>query len=142
MHRARNVGRGVDFNVLSEHATLPKSLLCSPTQKFIELHTFGIFFYFWEASSHRHDHTGMIYHHLHFQFSLLKRIGVGLKIPSFESWLPLSSDWDLSTIPLKAASLEQKRLLSIKKLQGFQEPCVGTRVKDKILEPKKCSQCS
>lgn len=102
----------------------------------------GFFFYFWEASSHRHDHTGMIYHHLHFQFSLLKRIGVGLKIPSFESWLPLSSDWDLSTIPLKAASLEQKRLLSIKKLQGFQEPCVGTRVKDKILEPKKCSQCS
>lgn len=65
-------------------------------------------------------------------FTSLKKIGIGLKIPSVWSQLGLCSD-QLSLMSHLGAPrgvchlIKQKTLLSCRKLQEFQEPCVRNR---------------
>lgn len=118
-HRARCVEGVRNFHALSGHATFPDPT-CSAALKLSKPRTLGIFM---EPSPHRHD--GSLTPFPASAFSLENQGWVGLKIPSFSSWLDLSGDQPHPggiQEPLRVTSLEQDTPIT-RKFQGIWELC-------------------
>ena len=107
-------GRGFHPHRVGVHHP-PGAWMSSPTQKLPELHTLRVCM---EPSSCRH-HGSLI------PFpTTLPFLEGGVKSSKPLSWLGLSGDQLPSRSPPRVGSLDQKTLLSPRKLQGFQEPCI------------------
>ena len=107
----------------------PGTWMSSPTQKRPELHTLQVCM---EPSSCRH-HRSLI------PFStILPFLEGGVKSSKPSSWLGLSGDQLSSGSSPRVGSLDRKTLLSPRKLQGFQEPCVRNQGSKTKYRNKRC----
>lgn len=130
-------GQGLGKRALSKHGTLlappylyqsrsslnlsTSTSMYSSIQKLSEPHTLKGFL---EASTHRYDRSLTPF----LPFSLLKKMGGGRAENSKLLFMAWSLWWPaLIQKPTQSHLIGTKTLLSPRKIQGFQEPCVGTQ---------------
>lgn len=114
---------GLDFQKLLCH--LPRPGICSPTQKLSYSQVYGGFAMQCCLSSQ----------------SLAPLLSPedgeqGLKVPSFKSWLGLSSGQHSSIRPVGVTSLRQNMLPLPRIYQGFRSSVPGNRIKHQILKQR------